>query len=80
MRALIGTLRTLVIVVRCHNWVAAIQNFVKCDYEHTLISRNYYVTFRSQFVAPKTLRPGADIPPSDPSYATGSNSSMKMHL
>jgi len=35
-----------------------------------LTFRNYYVTFRPQFGAPKTLRPGADVPPCTPSYAT----------
>ena len=38
--------------------------------KQNLKSRNYCVTFRPQFGAPKMLRPGADVTPSPLSYAT----------
>jgi len=38
-----------------------------------LTFRDYYVSFPPQFGAPKTLRPGADVPPS---YATVRSSTL----
>jgi len=35
--------------------------------------RNWCVTFRPQFGAPSVLRPGADVPPCPPHYATDTN-------
>jgi len=45
--------------------VAGIRHFVNrnLNIRWHLKSRNYCVTFRPQFGAPKMLRPGADVPP-----------------
>jgi len=42
--------------------------------------RNYDVTFRPQFAATKMVRPGADVPPCPPSYATGQGGIQRAKL